>query len=112
MRHPSASQGPLAPGTPRTHVRRESSGEVNNGPNASNRGGFPQGGRGRNYNPTYQQQPLSYTQGAPPFRSAPSQGRGNMVPPFQSQNRPMGQYPNSPHQAARTPALTNSMPGT
>ena len=33
-----------------------------------------------------------------------------MPPPFQGQGRPMGQFPNSPHQAARSPALTNSMP--
>src|ERR1700736_375711 len=105
MRTPSIPQGPgpLAPGTPPTHLRRESSGDMSNqGPNAANRGGFPpQGGRGRGYNPTYQQQSMGYAQG-PQYRGAPSQGRGNMPPPFQGQGRPMGQFPNSPHQAARS----------
>ena len=35
-----------------------------------------------------------------------------MAPPFPGQGRQMGQFPNSPHQAARSPALTNSIPGT
>jgi translation initiation factor 4G len=106
----------MTPGTPRAHVRRESSGEANNNINSANRGGFAQGGRGRNnYNPNYQQQPMNYGQGGPPFRGAPNQGRG-MPPAFQPQNRQMNpamaQYPNSPHQAARSPALTNSIPVT
>jgi translation initiation factor 4G len=35
-----------------------------------------------------------------------------MAPPFQGQGRQMPVFPNSPHQAARSPALTNSVPGT
>ena len=36
-----------------------------------------------------------------------------MPPPFQGQGRPMNPFPNSPHQAARSPALANSsLPGT
>ena len=36
-----------------------------------------------------------------------------MAPPFQGQGRPMNPpFPNSPHQAARSPALANSLPGT
>lgn len=36
-----------------------------------------------------------------------------MAPPFPGQGRPMNpQFPNSPHQAARSPALANSLPGT
>jgi translation initiation factor 4G len=47
------------------------------------------------------------------FRNGPNQGRGGgMAPPFQGQGRQMNQFPNSPHQAARSPALTNSIPGT
>jgi translation initiation factor 4G len=77
------------------------------------RGGFPpQGGRGRgNFNPQFQPN-MGYPPGGN-FRNGPGQGRGGaMAPPFQGQNRPMNQFPNSPHQATRSPALTNSIPGT
>ncbi|ESZ99335.1 putative Eukaryotic translation initiation factor 4 gamma [Sclerotinia borealis F-4128] len=83
----AASQGPLAPNSQAGgHLRRESShsaqSDSNQAPGAG-RGSYQQGGRGR--------------------------GRGGM-PPFQTQGRP--QYQNSPHQAARSPALSNSIPGT
>jgi translation initiation factor 4G len=84
------------------------------GPGGPGRGGFPsQGGRGRGgFNPQYQQQ-MGYPPTAPPFRNQPNQGRGGMAPPFQGQGRPMNpQFPNSPHQAARSPALANALPGT
>ena len=79
---------------------------------APGRGGYPQqAGRGRGYNPQYSQQ-MGYSPG-PTFRSIPSQPRGgqNMTPQFPSQSRPLvPPYPNSPHQAVRSPALTNSQP--
>ncbi|KAI9732233.1 MAG: hypothetical protein M1818_007552 [Claussenomyces sp. TS43310] len=115
MRQSSGSQGNLAPGAPPPHVRRESSGEIGHqGPGTPNRGGFAQpGGRGRgSFNGNYQQQQMGYSAQAPSFRGAPAQGRGGMPPQFQGQGRPMSQYPNSPHQAARSPALANSIPGT
>ncbi|KAB8299836.1 hypothetical protein EYC80_000083 [Monilinia laxa] len=109
----AASQGPLAPNSQAGgHLRRESShsaqSDSNQGPGAG-RGGF-QGGRGRGgFN-----QPYSAHSGYPPptapqFRPSQNAGRGGM-PPFQNQGRP--QYQNSPHQAARSPALSNSIPGT
>jgi translation initiation factor 4G len=112
MRQASLPHGQLGPGAPPNHLRRESSSDMTNqGPSAANRSGFSQqGGRGRSgYNGSYQQQSMGY-QASAQFRGAPSQGRG-MPPPFQS-GRPIGPYPNSPHQAARSPALANSMPGT
>jgi translation initiation factor 4G len=118
MRQASGTQGPLAPGNQQTgHLRRESSQSVqsdmnNQGPGpGQGRGGFPpQGGRGRGaFQPQYQQSQMGYPPGGSQFRNTPNQGRG--MPPFQSQGRPMP-FPNSPHQAARSPALTNSIPGT
>lgn len=122
MRQVSTSQAPLAPGNQSGHMRRDSSqpgqGDMGNqghsqGPGGPGRGGFPtQGGRGRGFNPQYQQQ-MGYPPTAQPFRNQPNQGRGGMAPPFQGQGRPMNpQFPNSPHQAARSPALANSLPGT
>src|ERR1700710_2951526 len=116
-----ASSGSLAPGNPQGHMRRDSSqpgqGDLGaqghaQGPGGPGRGGYPaQGGRGRGYNTQYQQQ-MGYPPTAPPFRNQPNQGRGGM-PPFQGQGRPMNpQFPNSPHQATRSPALANSLPGT
>ncbi|TVY88522.1 Eukaryotic translation initiation factor 4 gamma, partial [Lachnellula willkommii] len=117
-----ASQGPLAPGNQQSgHLRRESSqstqGEMggNQGPGAGpGRGGFPPQGRGRgNYNNSQfqqQQQQMGYPPGNSQFRNS-SQGRGAMAPPFQGQGR-MPPFPNSPHQAARSPALAPSLPGT
>ncbi|KAH7160076.1 hypothetical protein B0J13DRAFT_581143 [Dactylonectria estremocensis] len=91
---------------PGSHFRRES-GHSAQGDNAG-RGNFqPQGGRGRGFNPNYNQQ-----MGYPPnnqFRNGPGQGRG-MPPAFQPQPRNM-QYPNSP-QPTRSPALVPSMPNT
>ncbi|PQE22232.1 Eukaryotic translation initiation factor 4 gamma protein [Rutstroemia sp. NJR-2017a WRK4] len=111
----ASSQGPLAPNNQQAgHLRRESSQSThsdmsNQGPGAG-RGGFQQGGRGRGgYNPQYQGHTGFPPSNAPQFRNTPNAGRGGM-PPFQTQGRP--QYQNSPHQAARSPALANSLPGT
>ena len=89
----------------------------NQGPGAQGRGGFGgQAGRGRggsNFMTTqYPHQPQmgGFPPNTPQFRNQPNAGRGGMPPPFQGQGRP--QYPNSPHQAARSPALSNAMPGT
>jgi len=123
MKQASGNQGPLAPGNQAGHLRRESSHSAQNdmgnqGPNAQGRGGFPpQGGRGRGgFNPQnqYQQQQMGYPPPAgQPFRNQQNAGRGGMPPPFQGQGRPINApFPNSPHQPARSPALTNSMPGT
>ncbi|TVY49882.1 Eukaryotic translation initiation factor 4 gamma [Lachnellula occidentalis] len=122
MRQASGTQGPPAPGNQQSgHLRRESSqsaqGEMagNQGPGAGpGRGGFPPQGRGRgNYNNSQfqQQQQMAYPPGNnSQFRNA-SQGRGAMAPPFQGQGR-MPNFPSSPHQVARSPALAPSLPGT
>ncbi|OBT83202.1 hypothetical protein VE02_09146 [Pseudogymnoascus sp. 03VT05] len=110
MRHASVPQAPLAPGAQPGHDRRLSGEGGMGGPN---RGGFnPQGGRGRGYSNTYQNQQMGYPQGNHQFRGAPNQGRGGMPGPFPGRGGPMPQYPNSPHQANRSPALTNSVPST
>ncbi|KAF7921230.1 uncharacterized protein EAE98_008656 [Botrytis deweyae] len=111
----AVSQGPLAPNSQAGgHLRRESShsaqSDNNQGPGAG-RGGYQQGGgRGRG---GFNQQYTGHTGFPPPnppqFRNNQNAGRGGM-PPFQNQGRP--QYQNSPHQAARSPALSNSIPGT
>ncbi|TVY84299.1 Eukaryotic translation initiation factor 4 gamma [Lachnellula suecica] len=121
-RHMRQASGPLAPGNPQSgHLRRESSqstqGEMggNQGPGASQgRGGYPpQNGRGRgNFSQQFTpQQQMGYP---PPnnsqFRNT-SQGRGAMAPAFQGQGRMPQNYPNSPHQAARSPALSHAVPG-
>ncbi|RFU35855.1 hypothetical protein B7463_g496, partial [Scytalidium lignicola] len=116
MRQTSSSQGPLTPGNQSGHLRRESSQSVqsdmsNQGPGGQGRGGYPplQAGRGRGgYNPQYPQQ-MGYPPAGPPFRGNNNQGRGGMPTQFQGQGRP---YPNSPHQTARSPAMSNSTPGT
>lgn len=79
----------------------------------SGRGGY--GGRGRGgHNNSYNshQNQMSYSPG-PSFRPPPSQPRGahSMPQPFNPQARPMG-YPNSPNQAARSPAFANAHPAT
>ncbi|KAI9820238.1 MAG: hypothetical protein M1827_005860 [Pycnora praestabilis] len=119
MRQGSTPQGPLAPTPQSSHLRRESSqsnhSDMSNpgmGPGPGpGRGGYPpQGGRGRGFQPYPQQMPYSP---GPNFRGTPNQPRGaNIGPQFQSQGAPMGPYPNSPHRAARSPALTSSHPAT
>jgi translation initiation factor 4G len=99
------SQAPIAHGPP--HMRRESS-------QSAHSSGF-QGGRGRGYSQSgYQGQQIPYSPN-PGFRQTPNQPRGgpNMGPQFHgpNQGRPMG-YPNSPHQANRSPALANVNPTT
>ncbi|KAL8715065.1 MAG: hypothetical protein Q9220_001022 [cf. Caloplaca sp. 1 TL-2023] len=119
---PNAPQSNFGPGSQATHLRRESSQSAhsdlgNPGMGLSaNRGGYPpQGGRGRAYNGQYppqqqQQQQMGYGQGQN-FR-APSQPRGatNASSPYPSRQSLAAPYPNSPHQAARSPALAHSQP--
>ncbi|KAI9805536.1 MAG: hypothetical protein M1825_000787 [Sarcosagium campestre] len=112
------AQGPLAPGPQATHLRRESSqsthSDMSNPSMGPGRGGFPpQGGRGRGFNQQYSQhQQMAYP---PPsnFRGTPVQHRGgpNMGPQFQGQSGGL-RYPDSPHRSNRSPAVTNSQPGT
>ncbi|KAL8901149.1 MAG: hypothetical protein Q9207_005339 [Kuettlingeria erythrocarpa] len=116
---PGMQQSNLGPGPQPTHLRRESSqsahsemGTPGMGPGA-NRGGYPpQSGRGgRQYSGQYgQQQQMGYGQN-PNFR-APSQPRGaqNIPSPYQQRQSFVPPYPNSPHQAARSPALAHSQP--
>ena len=116
MRQASGTQGALAPGNQPVHLRRESSQSTHSDMSSqgAGRGGFPpQGGRGRgSLNPQFPPN-MGYPPPGANFRTGPGQGRGSsMAPPFQGQGRPMNQFPNSPHQAARSPALTNSIPGT
>ncbi|KAJ5608112.1 hypothetical protein N7537_004731 [Penicillium hordei] len=102
------------------HLRRESSqsthsdmsNHMGSGPGRSNY----QGGRGRGYSqPGYQGQQMPYSPN-PGFRQTPNQPRGgpNMGPQFHGSNqgRPLAPYPNSPHQANRSPALANVNPTT
>ncbi|OQE42058.1 hypothetical protein PENCOP_c004G03877 [Penicillium coprophilum] len=102
------------------HLRRESSQSThsdmsNHMGNAPGRSGY-QGGRGRGYSqPGYQGQQMPYSPN-PGFRQTPNQPRGgpNMGPQFHASNqgRPLAPYPNSPHQANRSPALANVNPTT
>ncbi|KAL3425688.1 translation initiation factor 4F [Phlyctema vagabunda] len=120
MRQNASSQGSApASGQAGGHLRREStqssqSDISNQGPGAGGRGGFQQGGRGRGgyNNQSFQPNNMQYPPAGNQYRGAPNQGRGGMPPSFQSQARPPIPFPNSPHQAARSPALTNSIPGT
>ena len=80
------------------------------------RGGYPhQGGRGRGYSQNSYQGQMAYSPG-PNFRQTPNQPRGgpNMGPQFHgpNQGRPLAPFPNSPHQATRSPALANAHPAT
>ncbi|KAH7321671.1 hypothetical protein BKA65DRAFT_556020 [Rhexocercosporidium sp. MPI-PUGE-AT-0058] len=116
QRTPS-NQGALAPNNQQAgHIRQESTQSVqsdmsNQAGGNPGRGGYSGRGRGggNNFNPSFQQpQQMGY----PPqntFRPSGNQPRGAMAAPFQSQGRPP--FPNSPHQAARSPNLANSIPG-
>ncbi|KAH8703655.1 hypothetical protein BGW36DRAFT_393925 [Talaromyces proteolyticus] len=115
------NQAPLGPGHQATHLRRESSQSAHSdhipgGPGGPGRGGYPhQGGRGRAYSQSGYQNPMAYSPG-PNFRSTQNQPRGgsNMAPQYHgpNQGRPLGPFPNSPHQAARSPAVPNAHPVT
>lgn len=117
MRQASGNtQAPLTPNSQAGHLRRESSQSIHSDagsqPTAPGRGNFQQGGRGRGFTGQFQPQ---QQMGFPPnqqYRNNQGPGRGGMGAPFQGQGRPLNQYPNSPHQAARSPALTNSIPNT
>ncbi|KAJ5738963.1 hypothetical protein N7493_002118 [Penicillium malachiteum] len=93
------------------------SNHMGNGPGPG-RGGYPhQGGRGRGYSQSgsYQGQ-MPYSPGTN-FRQTPNQPRGgpNMGPQFHgpNQGRPLNPpFPNSPHQANRSPALASAHPTT
>ncbi|RAL03533.1 putative eukaryotic translation initiation factor subunit eIF-4F [Aspergillus ibericus CBS 121593] len=116
------AQAPLGPGAQSTHLRRESSQSTHSdmsnhmasGP--AGRGGYAhQGGRGRGYSQSSYQGQMPYSPG-PSFRSTPSQPRGgpSMTTQFHAPNqgRPLAPFPNSPHQASRSPALANAHPTT
>ncbi len=115
VRPPSVPQGPLAPGPQSSHLRRESSQSQHSdmsshgmGPNSGRSGYSAQGGRGRgNYQGAYPQQG-GYFSGSN-SRPPPSQPRGGSnMGSYQGQNRGLAPYPNSPHPAARSPALANA----
>ena len=106
-----------------THLRRESSqsthsdmsNQMGGTPAGPGRGGYPhQGGRGRGYSQSGYQGQMPYSPG-PNFRT-PNQPRGgpNMGPQFHGPNggRPLAPFPNSPHQASRSPALASAHPAT
>ncbi|PYH72211.1 putative eukaryotic translation initiation factor subunit eIF-4F [Aspergillus vadensis CBS 113365] len=114
-----APQAPLGPGAQSTHLRRESSQSTHSdmsnhmGGGRGGRGGYHhQGGRGRGFSQSSYQGQIPYSPNAS-FRSTPNQPRGgpNMAPQFPNQPRPMP-FPNSPHQASRSPALANAHPAT
>lgn len=80
------------------------------------RGGYPQGGRGRGYSQSGYQGQMPYSPG-PSYRQPHNAPRGgpNMGPQFHgpNQGRPLAApFPNSPHQASRSPALANAHPTT
>lgn len=91
-------------------------GHIPGAPAGPGRGGYPhQGGRGRAYSQSGYQNQMAFSP-TPPFRSTQNapRGGGNMAPQFHgpNQGRPLGPYPNSPHQAARSPAVQNAHPVT
>ncbi|MCJ1472737.1 hypothetical protein MMC13_001386 [Lambiella insularis] len=117
---PGMPSGSLTPGLQATHLRREpsqsahSEGNTNMGSNGG-RGGYPQqASRGRGYGPQYpqhnQQNPNSPNAA---FRAIPNQPRSgqSMGQQYQPQGRPLGSpSPHFSHQAARSPAFSNSQP--
>ncbi|KAJ6103842.1 hypothetical protein N7486_004064 [Penicillium sp. IBT 16267x] len=113
------NNAPLGPGP--QHLRRESSQSThsdmsNHMGGGPGRGGYPQGGRGRGYSQSGYQGQMPYSPG-PNFRQPHNQPRGgpNMGPQFHgpNQGRPLAApFPNSPHQANRSPALANAHPTT
>ncbi|RAL11750.1 putative eukaryotic translation initiation factor subunit eIF-4F [Aspergillus homomorphus CBS 101889] len=117
----AGDNAPLGPGPQSTHLRRESSQSTHSDMsshmnNVAGRGGYPhQGGRGRGYSQSSYQGQAPYSPG-PNFRPTPNQPRGapNMAPQFHpsNQGRPLAPFPNSPHQASRSPALANAHPAT
>ncbi|KAI9765477.1 MAG: hypothetical protein M1835_007370 [Candelina submexicana] len=124
LRSPHVPQSSLAPGPQPSHLRRESSQSshsdmsnpsMNAGPS---RGNYPsQGGRGggRGFGQPYQPQAPSMHSPNPSFRAMSNQQRGgpSMGPPYQGQGRQLNPpFMHSPHQGVRSPALTNSHPGT
>ncbi|KAL8785406.1 MAG: hypothetical protein Q9195_008666 [Heterodermia aff. obscurata] len=98
-----------------SHLRRDSSqsqhsdfSNPNMGP-GQNRGGYSQqGGRGRAYGPSYNQQ-MPFSPGPNNYRQNSNQPRGgqNMNQQY-SQQRSLNAFPSSPHQAGRSPALGNA----
>ena len=116
QRTPS-NQGALAPVNQQTgHIRQESAQSVqsdmsNHAGGNPGRGGYSGRGRGggNNFTPSYPPQQLGYSP-QNTFRPSGNQPRGAMAAPFQSQGRP--QFPNSPHQVARSPNLANALPGS
>lgn len=116
-------QAPLGPGAQSTHLRRESSqsthsdmsNHMGSAPAGPGRGGYShQGGRGRGYSQSGYQGQMPYSPGHN-FRT-PNQPRAgpNMGPQFHGpgQGRPLAPFPNSPHQASRSPALATAHPAT
>ena len=111
----------MTPGLQPSHLRRESSqsahsdlGGAGVGPGAG-RGGYPPStGRGRGSYGAQYAQSIPYSP-RPNFQSVPNQPRGgqNLSYQFQSQGqgRPtVSPYQQSPHQAARSPAMANAQP--
>lgn len=113
-------QNPLGHGPQATHLRHESSQSTHSdlsshmGNAGPPRGGYHGGGRGRGYSQSGYQGQMPFS--GPNFRSNPNQHRGgpNMGPQFpgHNQGRPLAPFPNSPHQANRSPALANAHPAT
>ncbi|PSS03788.1 hypothetical protein BD289DRAFT_449235 [Coniella lustricola] len=114
MRPPSSMQMSI-------HNRRDSSVSQHSdmghhGGPGSNRGGFGQGGRGRGYNPQFNNSQMGGQPGYPPVsnnqypRGPHNQGRGGMAAP--NYGRGGMPYPtNSPQPARGSPAISHAMPG-
>ncbi|KAI1614951.1 translation initiation factor eIF-4F [Exophiala viscosa] len=102
-------------GAQQDHMRRGSSQSVHSDvggpglPTGPGRGGYQgQGGRGRGFNPSYQQ-PMQYS----PHQSfrPPSNGRV-MQGGYQGRGQQLPHYQGSPAMGTRSPALVNATPGT
>lgn len=97
------------------HTRRDSavsqhSDVGHHGAQGPNRGGFPpQGGRGRGYNPQFNNQ-MGYPPNNQYARGPHNQGRGGMASQGFGRGG-MQPYPNSPQPARGSPAMPPAMPG-
>ena len=120
MRAGGPSQG-LPPTAPQTsHLRRESSQSTYNDfgnqgivPGQGRAGYPPQGSRGRGGYPSpYSNQQLPYSPAPNNYRPNPNQSRSAQTinQGYQQPGRSLGQYPGSPHQNARSPALAAAQP--
>ncbi|OQV05622.1 hypothetical protein CLAIMM_10331 isoform 4 [Cladophialophora immunda] len=102
-------------GPQQEHMRRGSSQSIHSDvggpgiPAGPTRGGFPGGpGRGRGFNPGYQQQPMHFS---PQQQFRPTSNGRSFQTGYQGRGQPLP-YQGSPAMGTRSPALVNAQPGT